>query len=317
MNTLDISKILFPHHNKQLKRLEDDEINLAHYTNADTAYKIIKNQEIWLRNIAVMNDYREFEHGKESLVKLIKESTEGQSLKLLIDELVPNTFENSFSNFEKWSPYIKDDFYISCFSEYESKKDIENIGKLSMWRAYGGNAGVAIIFKHDFFKMLGNAQLDFSSVAYLRESQLKQEIANLTESIANHRNDIQNLTSNELENYLLNIFRFSALCNKHIGFEEEKEWRVVATASVLPESKLITQEIQTIQGTPQNIVKIKLNEASFDGKQFKDMIDKIIVGPCQFPFVTYKSIVYALKSIGIQEPEKIVFFSDIPLRVNH
>lgn len=313
---MDINKILFPHHNLELKRVMEGKINFAHYTNADTAYKIIRNQELWLRNIAVMNDYREFEHGKDSLIKLIKESKEGEILKHVIDDLAPNVFEKTFTNFVNWSPYIKDDFYISCFSEHETKK-IEDIGKLSMWRAYGGNAGVAIIFKHDLFKMLVNTKLDFSNVAYLREPELKLEISNLAESISNSISDIQTLLPDELGRYLFNIFRFSALCNKHIGFEEEKEWRLIATASLLPETKLITQQIETIQGTPQNIVKIRLSEACHDGIYFKDMIDKIIIGPCEFPFVTYKSIISALKFIGIKKPESIVFISDIPLRISH
>lgn len=315
MSSVNLNEIFFPHHNRQLKRVENEEINFVHYTNADTAFKIIKNQEIWLRNVAVMNDFREFEHGKECLVKLLDDSEEGQALKNIFNVINPQVFDKVYSDFKNWGPYIKDDFYISCFSEDKNKDD--DIGKLSMWRAYGGNAGVAIIFKHDFFKMLGNAQLDFSSVAYLRESQLKQEIANLTESISNHRDDIQNLPPNELGKYLFNIFRFSALCNKHKGFEEEEEWRLIATASILPKNEFITQEIQTIQGTPQNIVKIKLSEATYEGKKFKDMIDKVIIGPCQFPFEVKKSVMSALRDIGIQEPESIVRVSSIPLRMNH
>lgn len=59
----NISKSFFPHNNKALDHVKKDKINFAHYTNADTAYKIIKNQEIWLRNIALINYYMEFEHG--------------------------------------------------------------------------------------------------------------------------------------------------------------------------------------------------------------------------------------------------------------
>lgn len=172
MNQANISEILFPHHHQELQRVVDGGINFAHYTNADTAFKIIKNQEIWLRNISVMNDYREFEHGKEFLAKLIKESEEGKALKQAFDNIAPKIFETTFSNFENWAPYIKDDFYISCFSEYEGKNS-DDIGKLSMWRAYGGNSGVAIIFKYDFFKVLDMTHLDFSSVVYFKQSQLK------------------------------------------------------------------------------------------------------------------------------------------------
>ena len=43
-----------------------------------------------------------------------------------------------------------------------------------MWRAYGGNSGVAIIFKQDFFsEIYTDHGLDFSCVAYLNQYELK------------------------------------------------------------------------------------------------------------------------------------------------
>ena len=317
MSPIDISNIFFPHHNKALNRVKKNKINFAHYTNADTAYKIIKNQEIWLRNIALMNDYMEFEHGKELLVKLIVETSEGKKLKEVFDSISPGVFDKTFSNFKNWAPYIKNDFYISCFSEHRSN-DVENIGRLSMWRAYGGNSGVAIIFKHDLFESFIKkiSGLDFSSVAYLKDSQLKKEIANLGKSVSSNIDKIKTLEPKALGGYLFNTFRFAGLCNKHKGFEEEQEWRLIATASVLPKNEFITQEILTMHGTPQNIVKIKLSKATDVGIQFKDMLDKVIIGPSQFPFEIKKSIICALKDIGAKEPESIVRVSSIPLRVS-
>ena len=61
MSSQDLNEIFFPHHIRQLKRVEKNKTNFVHYTNAETTFKLIKNQEIWLRNVAVMNDYREFE----------------------------------------------------------------------------------------------------------------------------------------------------------------------------------------------------------------------------------------------------------------
>lgn len=150
MSTVNLDEIFFSYNNQQLKRVEDEEKNYAHYTNADTAYKIIKNQEIWLRKVAVMNDYREFEHGKDGLIRIIDNSNEGKSFKEVFDSIAPNVFDIAYAKFKEWAYFIKDDFYISCFSEHSQKED--ELGKLSMWRAYGGHAGVAIIFKRDFFK---------------------------------------------------------------------------------------------------------------------------------------------------------------------
>lgn len=305
---------MFPHHERQLERVKRERISFAHYTNADTAYKIIKNQEIWLRNIALMNDYMEFEHGKKLLIDLIERTPEGKLLKDSFDNIYPDLFQDVFSKFESWAPYIKNDFYISCFSEHKVAED-KNIGRLSMWRAYGGNAGVAIIFKDELFKLLAEvAQLDFSSVAYYSKEQLRSEIAKLAQSISSNLDNIKNIEANKLQSNLFNIFRFAALCNKHVGFEEEQEWRLIATASVLPTTELVSQEIQTIQGLPQNIIKIKFGETGYEGIDFKNMIDKIIIGPSQFPFEIYKSISSALKNIGVKEPENIIHASDIPLR---
>lgn len=315
MSALNFNEIFFPHHNQQLKRVINDEINFVHYTNADTAFKIIKNEEIWLRNVAVMNDFREFEHGKECLINLIDNSDEGQSLKNIFNVINSEVFDKVYLDFKNWGPFIKDDFYISCFSEHQNKDG--DIGKLSMWRAYGGNSGVAIIFKQDFFSKLNTScGLDFSSVAYLNPDQLKQEIGHLTTTISNNAEQIKALSTKELSFYLFNILRFSALCNKHVGFDEEKEWRLIAIASQNIKNDLISQEIETISGIPQNVLKIKLKEALADNHGFKDMIHKVIIGPCLYPWTIRNSIATALRDIGITAPEKIITISNIPLRVN-
>lgn len=312
MSSVDLNEILFPHHIRQLERVKNEQINFVHYTNAETAFNLIKNHEIWLRNVAVMNDFREFEHGKECLVKLLDDSEEGQALKNIFNVINPDIFDKVYSNFKNWAPFIKDDFYISCFSEH--KKIDDDIGKLSMWRAYGGNAGVAIIFKQDFFSEIYTIYgLDFSSVAYLNPDELKQEINCLTTSITNNIEQVKALSIDALSLRLFNVFRFTALCNKHIGFEEEKEWRFIAVAKQHTNDKniLIKHDIETIKGIPQNIIKIKLNK-----DLLKNMIYKVLIGPCLHPSIIRSSIATELRKIGISEPEKIIHISNVPLRTN-
>ena len=115
---------------------------------------------------------------------------------------------------------------------------------------------------------------------------------------------------------MFNIFRFSALCNKHVGFDEEKEWRLIAIASQNNKNDLISQEIETIRGIPQNILKIRLKGIALDNLVFKDMIHKVIIGPCLYPWTIRSSIATALREIGVTDPEKIIHISNIPLRVN-
>ena len=311
MQSPDFNKIFFPYHDRQHRRIKDDGVRFAHYTCADTAFKMIKNQEIWLRNVALMSDYNEFEHGKHFLIKLFEESLEGQEMRQVFNEIAAGTFDSTYTNFKSWAPIIKNDFYVSSFSEHENKED--DIGKLSMWRAYGANTGVAIVFKQEFFNTISNYGLDFSSVAYLEPAKIKQEIAHLTESITNNISAIKTLPNASLKLFIFNILRFAALCNKHIGFAEEKEWRLTATASI--HSHLIHHEIETINGTPQQILKIRVADSHPYNLQFKDMIDKIIIGPCQYPSAIFNSIASALSGIGCDNPKKIMHISDIPLRI--
>ena len=43
----------------------------AYYTTADTAYKIIKNKEIWMRNSSLLNDYKEVKFGDEMVRRVL------------------------------------------------------------------------------------------------------------------------------------------------------------------------------------------------------------------------------------------------------
>ena len=60
-----INKIIFEKENLAITNFKNNKLNFVHYTNANTAYKIIKNEEIWLRNVRGMNDYREIDYGRD------------------------------------------------------------------------------------------------------------------------------------------------------------------------------------------------------------------------------------------------------------
>ncbi|MBF4987976.1 hypothetical protein [Methylophilus sp. 14] len=138
MAATKLDYVFFPYHMCQVDRVINDELCFSHYTQAATALKIIQNQEIWLRNVMVMNDVKEFEHGKDLLCNLIENSIEGKALKDAFNILAPNLFDEVFGNFKDWGFFIKNDQFISCFSEHLPK---DELGTLSMWRAYGGRSG--------------------------------------------------------------------------------------------------------------------------------------------------------------------------------
>jgi hypothetical protein len=72
-----------------------------------------------------------------------------------------------------------------------------------------------------------------------------------------------------------------------------------------------------IGGIPQPIYKIPLKdipEEGFVGAEIPALIERIIIGPTQFPLVTYEAFVELLSKAGVAEAQKKVFISDIPLR---
>jgi hypothetical protein len=103
------------------------------------------------------------------------------------------------------------------------------------------------------------------------------------------------------------------------GFNEEREWRVFHSPSYEPEGKLI-YEIQDIGGTPQPIQKVILKDdpdKGIVGIEIPELIDKVIIGPTQYPWMMQEAFAQLLFCAGIQPLEaalRRVVVSHIPLR---
>ena len=121
-----------------------------------------------------------------------------------------------------------------------------------------------------------------------------------------------NLSEHCVEEYLLEIFTNAVICTKHPGFSEEKEWRIIHSLGQ-KQSHFIEKEIQNIKGVPQIIYKIPFYK-NITGLALTDLIDRVIIGPCEFPDVTYQAICSVLSEAGMTSPEEIIKKSEIPLR---
>jgi hypothetical protein len=79
------------------------------------------------------------------------------------------------------------------------------------------------------------------------------------------------------------MVRFATLATKHPGFAEEQEWRILY-APTLQESKWVTNEIVTLDGIPQLVYKLPLQNISEVGLTagIPELLDRIIIGPTQF-----------------------------------
>lgn len=128
----------------RVNKLINRDSKLAHYTSASAALNIINNEEIWLSNVRDMNDYKEVEIGKEAIINVYNTTSIGKRFQEILGNNKSKALEKAFNG----SINYLYDTYAMCFTEH--LKDDE-LGRLSMWRAYAPKNGVAIVFKLDPF----------------------------------------------------------------------------------------------------------------------------------------------------------------------
>ena len=168
-----LAKTLQPYAYSELERIYQKGKSFAYYTDAETAYKILKNNEIWLRKTSVMNDIREIEYGFNLLRDAVKKNKEG--LKQILDTISLRLFESLIAEFDSWWPRTSTSTFIACLSEHNPDSavlDEDKNGRLSMWRAYGRSSGIAFIMNNGPFLRPSSALKAYASpVSYLTEEE--------------------------------------------------------------------------------------------------------------------------------------------------
>lgn len=317
MTDQEIEEIFFPVSFEKAKKAKDAGNLFAYYTTADVAYQVIKNKRIWMRSTSTMNDYMEIQYGQNLLVPAI-DGKVGDVLKQAIEACQPGLFEEVWRKLKAWLPGFAADTFITCVSEHDIHKENE-IGRLSMWRAYGGKAGVAIVIDGNIFSIESeHLGASASPVAYLDREQFSDTILSIAANVLKNQQALKLIPRENLSTILFNMFRFAVLCTKHPGFAEEREWRVISSPSMY-KSKVLEPEIAIIRGVPQPILKIPLEDFpqfEIGGLSIPKLVSRLIIGPCEFPTVTYRALFDALKESSIENPSEIICKSNIPLRQN-
>lgn len=290
-------------------------IRFVHYTHADAAKKILQSNEVWMRKSSCMNDFREVQHGLDCLCVAFNQTAAGKKFREVIDKPFPGISEEIAKHFNGWIPSLQAETYLSCVSEHEDEEDA--IGRLSMWRAYGDGEGVALVLNSEPFLGTSDALKAYTSpVAYLDDQGIARELGRIADNIESNLDFITARGRQELINSLFNMFRFAALCTKHPGFKEEQEWRVIYCPSI-DKSEYLHREVQTINGVPQPIYKIPLKDIptkNLIGIQIPSLLNRIIIGPTRFPAAMWEAFRDLLTDAGVQDANKKVFVSNLPLR---
>ena len=278
---------------------ENMQCNLVYYTDVNTSFMIIDNQEIWMRKNNLMNDYSEFLYGEERVRDIIH-----GSLKEKLDRVLSrlNVSENYFQeSFEKMISPLKKQSYILCMTKEQLSE--ENDGRLSMWRGYGDVGGVAFVFnKRVLIETFASIAMEPSKsifapgiflfpVLYGEHEIIENDINLLFEEVIGYSEEYINcFTKDELLNQVIINLCFAMMIQKHSGFMEEREirfWFSILNPNGLEEglTKIVIKN-QCLGEIHQRVAAINLDKIFQDsehlaGVSWSTLIDRIIVGPMQ------------------------------------
>ena len=314
-----LEQLFYPVAYRRRKGAETNNIRFAYYTSAATALDIINNDEVWLRNARLMNDYSEINHGQNCLHAVWMEKTIQARLVLLCEKFGPDVKEKIEQSFDEEQGVRANETFILCISEHNSSEiDEDTYGRLSMWRAYGGDTSVAFVFNSaPFFCEAHELKALLVPVEYGDVAQFRKLFDEFLEGLEGNAEMLQeNFSADEFIDAICQSLLIATLSFKHPAFAEEREWRIVYQP-IKDSSDYIEKEIRAVEGIPQLIYKIKLRnipEIGFEGATLPEMLNKLIIGPTTEPYPIWASFKQLLHDKGVENAGKKVSVSGIPLR---
>lgn len=318
-NTPDLTtfkKTFFPYATQAGERVQKSGCRFAYYTTAATAIQILSGPQIWMRNTLVMNDFMEVEHGLVCVLNAY-ESGAGKKLNNLLESAHPGLADEIRLLFQAWIPNIRSDTFVTCLSEHSAEDD--QYGRLSMWRAYGGIAGVAFVLNGGvLFRESRGLAAYTSPVAYLDGAGFEERFSQVVDNIAANSKMLCDLGRAGVKDTIFQMLRYAAVCTKHPAFEEEREWRVIASPT-LESSPLLQECVEIVGGVPQKVLKIKLEDHSDQNLIAMNpdaLIERVLIGPCEHADVIWKALCQVLSNAGVRNPQLRIFHTGIPLRTN-
>jgi hypothetical protein len=304
--------VFFPYALQKMQEVGAGEgTQFAYYTTAKVAMSILTKKEFWMRNANAMNDYMEVKYGLECLSQVSTTNAYG-TFKSALNSAHPNLSDELDTHFGSWVPSILSDTYVTSLSAHTPS---DNNGRLSMWRAYGGKTGVAIVIDGKVVLSQKNSvSLHAGPVMYVTPEEFGAYFQQMADRMVRERSYLKTWKRDELRNIAFTILRSAMLFTKHPGFKEEQEWRVMACPSMF-DSPMLKPCVEDVHGTPQIVQKVKLaDDTGVVGLAIPTLIDRIIIGPCDFPDLITPALRQLLGEAGVSNPAERVWASRIPLR---
>lgn len=268
---------------------------LYHYTNQDGLSGILKDSEIWATDYRFLNDTKEREHDVTQFSNAIymhattrPADSAGARIEKCLNDRKHNYIETLLRSIDAYYvSFTKED--LDC--QLPLTPDSQFLGdRLSQWRGYAQNCqGISLGFNRDRLlskaKLLQektNTHLSIEFVDCIYGDDLKNAIV----GTINGNNAIKIENSKILNDCMV---RF-----KHVGFEEEKETRLVIQMPVAQKDVNLV-EFRNGQYGRTPYIKVPLGLIGQDSP-----LERIVVGPSKYMDQTVQSLEIELTKMGIQ-----------------
>ncbi len=304
--------LVFGYAERRGTRLRKRGLKLTHYTSADVAAQILLKKNVWMRNASSMNDYLEVAFGSACLKAALSKYRD--RFEAALDVARPGLCKDVLEWLGRADFNHHQHTYLTSLSEH---KPTDDLGQLSMWRAYGGPiAGVALVFNPDFLDMDSNKLATWSSPVLYGDEAFVIEFEALTKRLEENATALTAIEPDTLRNLMFNALQFSILSAKHIGFREEREWRIIHGPREYS-SAWVQPSFESVRGKPEVVYHLPLqNEEGMNLPQLdlNRLLHRVIIGPCQNPYQVASTFEDILRSLNFENPAEIIRVSLIPLR---
>lgn len=294
-------------------------IKFAHYTSAHVAMDIIsaKNEDrcLWLRNAMLMNDFSEIEYGQQLLRLTLTNQQLADRLKEACNAIHIDII-NAFTMLDQEVYAIKRSTYLLSLALHKGRELHQ--GKLSMWRAYGGDANVCILLNPEAFMTPQTAyDATIAPVDYGGPSKFVEGFSSIVEAMITNRELLRKIDPELVKFNLKYALDVMILSTKHPGFEEENEWRIIHRAQINPVPNSPPSKIVSVNGIVQKVFYLPMKnvpEHNLANADINSLLFKILIGPTPNPDLVWEGFVTLLNENGVANAADKVTACNIPLR---
>lgn len=305
---------MHPGARRRFREHGDSGDRFAHYTTAEAATRMIADRQVWMRRANAMNDFSELEHGVARL-EAARSGRAWTAFCAALDSTHPGAAEAVTAALPAMVQDARCETYLTALCRHPVQEN--DLGRLSMWRAYGGDTGVCLVLNPGVLLRPSQALKVFNHpVEYHADGEFQQMLLTLAGSLLSELALLRRMHVEEVVEFTLLTLLNAVLCTKHPGFAEEREWRLIHSPLV-EASERVPCEVRSVRGAPQRVHLLPLRDIPAEGLYGLEpatLVERIIVGPSANPEPVREAMVHTLRAAGATDAERRVVVSAIPLR---